>query len=135
METGFVSRRRFEILCIAAAVIETIFLGFIFDRRLAVDGIWLAILFTFILPRLPFALGVAVTRRGSRAAALLFLVLVGLAWVAGIRAGTSAWWDDPVLFVGALATLVQTIAALMLVSPEGWRWTARTSAANSTSLP
>ncbi|MFN7028770.1 MAG: hypothetical protein ACK4PC_05325 [Sphingopyxis sp.] len=135
METGFISRRRFEALCIAGAVIETIFLGLIFDRRLAVDGIWLAILFTFVFPWVPCLLGFAVTRRRSRAAALLFLLLVGLAWVAGIRAGTSTWWDDPVLFVGALATLVQTIAALMLVSPAGWRWTATSSTANTGTLP
>lgn len=135
METGHISRRRFESLCIAAAVIETIFLGLIFGRRLTVDGIWLAILFTFAFPWVPLALGLAVTRRRSRAAALLFLLLVGVAWVAGIGAGTSAWWDDPVLFVGALATLVQTVAALMLVSPEGWQWTATSSTANTGTLP
>lgn len=112
-------------LLLIAGIIETIYLIGLFERRMAVDGLALALAFTTLTPWIPYALGWTVVARRSRVAAGLLVALTVLAWVAGARAGTATWLSDPILLVGALAMICQTIAALMLVSPAGRAWTSR----------
>lgn len=117
-----VSPASFKAVLIGAALVETLHLWFLFDRRVAVDGTALALFFTFLVPWAPFLLGLAVLLWRSRLAAVALIVLVALAWVAGWRAGTAAWATNPTLLIGALATLLQTAAALMLLTLAGRRW-------------
>ncbi len=118
-----VSPALFERVLIFAAVIETVYLCGLFERRMEVDGLWLALAFTFVIPWLPYLLGLGVTRWHSQLAAMVLIGLTALAWIAGARAGTAQWLVNPVLLVGAVATLCQTAAALMLLTPEGRSWT------------
>lgn len=112
-------------LLLVAGVIETIYLVGLFDRRMAVDGLAMALAFTIVIPWIPLALGWAAVARHSRVAAGILVALTALAWVAGVAIGTSKWLDDPILLVGALATLCQTLAVMTLLSPAGRAWVAR----------
>lgn len=112
-------------LLLVAGAVETVYLVGLFDRRVAVDGVAMALGFTLIIPWIPFALGWAAVARRSRVAAGVLVALTALAWVAGVAIGTSKWLDDPILLVGALATICQTLAVMMLLSPAGRAWMAR----------
>ncbi|MBB6229043.1 hypothetical protein FHS79_003241 [Polymorphobacter multimanifer] len=112
-------------LLLIAGVIETTYLIGLFERRMAVDGLAMALAFTIVIPWVPYALGWAVVTWRSRIAAAILVALTALAWVAGVAIGTANWFDDAVLLVGALATIFQTLATLMLLSPAGRTWMER----------
>lgn len=118
-----ISKRGFEGLLIAAAVAETTHLIGLFDRRSEMDGVGLALIFTVLVPWATVAMGLAITRLSNAAAKYVFLLLMGLVWFSMVRLGVSAWWGDLFLTLGFVAGILQTLAALMLLAPEGWRWT------------
>ena len=113
-----VTRRRFELLLLAAALFETAHLVGLFQRRVEVDGTALAVLFTLGAPWVTFGLGLAITRLRSSAAKWILVVLVAIALLSSVRIGT-ARWDEPAIFLGAIAGLLQLVAVAMLFTREG----------------
>ena len=120
-----ISKRIFEGLLVIAAVAETTHLIGLFDRRSAVDGLALAVLFTAAIPWVTVLVGLAITRLRSRVAKYGFLLLMALVWFSMVRLGVGEWWGDLFLTLGFLAGVLQTLAALMLLTPPGWNWTRR----------
>lgn len=122
------NRRAFEGLLIAGAVAEYGHLIGLFEARTAVDGQALALAFTLLGPLVTPLLGLAVTRLGSAVAKWAFLILMAVVWLNMVKLGADAWWGQWALALGFLAGTLQTLAASMLFTPTGWRWTARPGA-------
>lgn len=120
-----ISRRIFEGLLVIAAVAETAHLIGLFDRRSAVDGLALAVLFTAAIPWVTVLVGLAITRLRSRVAKYGFLLLMAPVWFSMVKLGVGEWWGDLFLTLGFLAGVLQTLAVLMLLTPPGWSWTRR----------
>lgn len=120
---AFVTRRHFELLLLAAALFETVHLVGLFVRRAEVDGTVLAIAFTFVVPWLVPLLGLAVTRRGSKVAKWLIVVLVAIALMTAVRIGIAPWVNSLAILAGAVAGLLQLVAVVMLFTPAGRSWT------------
>jgi hypothetical protein len=114
-------KRVFEALLLTAALLSFAQLIGLFGRRAALDGVALAILFTFVLPWLPPLLGLAVTRRRSVVAKWVLLTLTALTLFTAWRIGT-ARWSDPIILLGAVAGALEAAAAMLLLT-LGRSWT------------
>lgn len=117
------NKARFEALLITAALVETAHLAGLFERRAEVDGLALAILFTVAAPWVTVLIGLGITRWGSGVAKYVFLFLMAIVWLNMVKLGLDAWWGKPALMLGFLAGGLQTLAASMLMTSSGWRWT------------
>ena len=122
-----VSTGRFELMLLLAALFETAHLIGLYDRREQVDGTMLAIAFTLLAPWITFMLGLAVTRLRSSVAKWLLIALVGIAVLTAVRIGPGRW-DEPAIFLGAVAGLLQVVAVAMLFTRTGRGWTKRVRA-------
>lgn len=118
------SRRGFEMLLFAAAIFETAHLTGLYERREQVDGVLLAVLFTSLTPWITFLLGLAVTRLRSSVAKWILIVLVAIALLTAVRIGPGRW-DEPAIFLGAVAGVLQLMAVVMLFTRAGRSWTGR----------
>lgn len=107
----YISYRR---IIIASALLEFIGFIFLFDKRVAVDGYFLAILFSLLTPLLIVWLGLASYNPKNIFARSTFCILVAIAYLAAYRAGFSSWKTEPILFVTGAALLLQTIALATL---------------------
>lgn len=121
-----VDKRGFECLLVLGAVAETLHLIGLFDRRAEVDGIALAIAFTVVTPSVVPMMGLAITRLKSAVAKWVLLLLISVVWLNMVKLGLGEWWGNPWLTLGFVAGVAQTLAALMLLTPTGWRWTHKT---------
>lgn len=120
---SWVTRRRFELLLLIAALLETAHLIGLFHRREEVDGTALAVVFTYGVPWVVLLLGLAVTRAGSSIAKWVLVFLAALALITAVRIGTGRW-GEPAILMGALAGILQVIAvALLVFTPPGRSWT------------
>lgn len=122
---AWIDRRAFESLLVLGAAAETLHLVGLFDRRTDVDGTGLALAFTAVVPWITPLIGLAVTRLRMAAAKWAFLLLMTVVWFNMAKLGVSEWWGDPWLTLGFTAGVAQTLAAAMLLTPTGWRWTRR----------
>lgn len=111
-------------MLVLAAILESVHLLALFERRAEVDGIVMAVIFTAGLPWIPVLLGLAVTRRRSLLAKWLLLVLIAIAALTAFRIGTSRWGEFAMVF-GALAGALQLMAAALLLT-TGRSWTRST---------
>jgi hypothetical protein len=122
-----ISRGRFELALFVAALFETAHLVGLFDRRAQVDGMSLAIVFTALTPWLTVLLGLAVTRLRSSVAKWILIALVAIALLSAVRIGPGRW-DEPAIFLGAIAGVLQLAAIAMLFTRTGRSWTGRATA-------
>lgn len=119
----WVNRRTFEVLLVLGAAAETAHLVGLFDRRVAVDGVGLAFVFTALGPWVTPLMGLAITRLRLAPAKWVFLFLMSLVWTSMIKLGAAGWWGDPWATMGFVAGIAQTLATLMILTPTGWGWT------------
>ncbi|TRW17046.1 hypothetical protein [Glacieibacterium frigidum] len=112
----------FERVALAGVTLDVLHLSLLFERRIAVDGVPLAVAFTVLIPLLTAALVLFVTRRGSRTARWLFAGLVALAVVAAFNIGTEAWSRDVAVAVGVAALALQLGSLNLLFAPSVTRW-------------
>ena len=119
-----ISRGRFELALLVAALFETAHLIGLYDRRAQVDGTALAIVFTALTPWLTMLLGLAVTRLRSSVAKWILIALVAIALLSAVRIGPGRW-DEPAIFLGAIAGALQIVAVAMLFTRTGRGWTGR----------
>jgi hypothetical protein len=121
-------RRSFEGLVIAVLVLEWIQGTVQYPASLAAHGVVIAAGDAFVAPIASFALALAISRLGSRVAALLFLLLLALAVASTIGDALTGWLTDPAFLIGSAAVALDLVAtALVLRLPISfWKGRART---------
>lgn len=112
----------FERLGIVGIALDFIQLVLLFPRRVAVDGVPLALAFTALIPLLSLTLLLLASRGRNSAARWMLAVLVGVAIITAFRAGTSAWWSDAPVLLGVLVLLLEAAAVAFSFAPatRGW---------------
>jgi hypothetical protein len=110
---------------VAAVAAEGAHLALLFQRRVEVDGLAMAIALSAGTPLLIMALLLLATRRASNVARWFLVVLAMLALLTAVVSGIGAWADNPILLVGGLSLLLQIAAIAMSFTPGGNSWFAR----------
>lgn len=109
-----------EWLGLTAVLLGALREALIWEARAALDGPVLALIFTVAVPLLVALLVLLVTRRRSKVALGLLLMLTILAWLSTWKLGLT---DGSVAFTaGAASLILQSIGLLLLVTPPSLRW-------------